>query len=156
MINLSMNGFDRTVDRTPGECPICHHAIDARYLTGVVLEATPFGSALAEAVFQCPQRQCLRTFIGRYSGEFDRSINSHLLKLRNVAPFHPKAPEHPAEIAELSPQFVEIFAQASAGEAWELSEIAGCGYRKALEFLIKDYCVGEVPAKADENPPQAD
>ena len=29
------------------------------------------------------------------------------------------------------------------------NEIAGVGYRKALEFLIKDYCIHKTPEKSD-------
>ena len=44
-------------------------------------------------------------------------------------------------IAKLSPDFVRIFNQASAAEDAELLEVCGPGYRKALEFLIKDYII---------------
>lgn len=48
----------------------------------------------------------------------------------------------------MSPQFVSIFEQAAAGEAFGLKEIAGCGYRKALEFLVQDYCSALDPTKS--------
>lgn len=35
--------------------------------------------------------------------------------------------------------FLKIYTQAYSAESNELNEIAGIGYRKALEFLIKDY-----------------
>ena len=44
-------------------------------------------------------------------------------------------------ITEISPQFVTIYQQAESAENHSLSEICGLGYRKALEFLIKDYCI---------------
>ena len=45
----------------------------------------------------------------------------------------------------LSPSFVRIFTQAQAAEDHGLDEIAGPGYRKALEFLIKDYAISIAP-----------
>lgn len=53
------------------------------------------------------------------------------------------------KIDSLSPQFATIFNQASAAEAFGLAEIAGLGYRKALEFLIKDYCAAKCPDDAE-------
>lgn len=41
----------------------------------------------------------------------------------------------------LSPKFVEIYNQSLKSENIGLSEISGMGYRKALEFLIKDYAI---------------
>lgn len=42
-------------------------------------------------------------------------------------------------LSKASPGFVEIYHQAAKAEATGLDEVAGPGYRKALEFLIKDY-----------------
>lgn len=53
------------------------------------------------------------------------------------------------KIAELSPQFDKIYNQALAAESSGLDEIAGLGYRKALEFLIKDYAIHEYPDEAE-------
>jgi hypothetical protein len=51
-------------------------------------------------------------------------------------------------IADLSQQFVKIADQATKAEADGLGEIAGIGYRKAIEFLIKDYCIKIHPDNA--------
>ena len=134
MVNFNIGSIPWTVDRSPGQCPICHHAIDARYLTGVVLQAVPMGKARIELIFQCPRAACSHAFIGQYTGEYERSVNGFRLNLRSVTPFSPVPGSHPAEVAGVSPQFVSIFEQAAAGEAFGLKEIAGCGYRKALEL----------------------
>jgi hypothetical protein len=39
--------------------------------------------------------------------------------------------------------FVKIYGQSAAAEAETLDQIAGVGYRKALEFLVKDYCISQ-------------
>lgn len=54
------------------------------------------------------------------------------------------------ELATLSPQFVKIYNQASAAEGSSLDEIAGIGYRKALEFLIKDFAISQNSDDADK------
>ncbi|MBV9127212.1 MAG: DUF4145 domain-containing protein [Verrucomicrobia bacterium] len=57
----------------------------------------------------------------------------------------PPIEEH---VARISPTFVKIYSQAIAAESHKLDEIAGVGLRKALEFLIKDYCIYKHPNKA--------
>ena len=54
------------------------------------------------------------------------------------------------EIEEISPQFVKIYNQSLQAEKLGLDEIAGLGYRKSVEFLIKDYAIHENPDKEDE------
>lgn len=53
------------------------------------------------------------------------------------------------QILQLSNKFVDIYNQAYAAEAYGLEEIAGMGYRKSLEFLIKDYLIHADPNQAD-------
>lgn len=53
------------------------------------------------------------------------------------------------KIVAISPQFDKIYNQALAAESSGLDEIAGLGYRKALEFLIKDYAIHEHPNDID-------
>jgi hypothetical protein len=47
-------------------------------------------------------------------------------------------------IRNLSPSFVKIYNQAYAAQQLGLNEICGTGYRKALEFLIKDYIISNL------------
>lgn len=58
-------------------------------------------------------------------------------------------PEPRPGVSEVSPMFVEIYAQAFAAERYDLAHIAGVGYRKALEFLIKDFLKQQSPSEAD-------
>lgn len=44
-------------------------------------------------------------------------------------------------ILDVSPSFVETYNQAYLAEQFDLSNICGVGYRKALEFLVKDYAL---------------
>lgn len=47
----------------------------------------------------------------------------------------------PEEIYELSPRFVKIYSDSEAAEQRGATELAGTGYRSALEILIKDYAL---------------
>jgi hypothetical protein len=53
-------------------------------------------------------------------------------------------------IKELSQSFYEIYNQAFAAEQMGLDQVCGVGYRKALEFLIKDYLISLNPDKGDK------
>src|SRR5438067_7625077 len=148
MIQVKVAGTEWWYDEMPSPCPLCHHAIDARFLTGVVRQNNPMGTVV-ELVFQCPRNKCLQAFIGYYDGQYDRNLNAPVLFLRASAPFTPIPPTHPKDVAALSAQFVAIYGEATAAEARGLKQVAGCGYRKAVEFLIKDFCVKENPADAE-------
>lgn len=47
----------------------------------------------------------------------------------------------PEEMEEISPAFKEIYQQAQKAEAYQLNHVAGIGYRKSLEFLVKDFLI---------------
>lgn len=63
----------------------------------------------------------------------------------SLAPNKAVTQEFSEYIHKASPKFVDIYNEACTAETHELSEIAGIGYRKALEFLIKDYLCDEKP-----------
>jgi hypothetical protein len=54
------------------------------------------------------------------------------------------------EIKAVSPRFVEIYEQAVRAKMMGLDELVGIGYRKALEFLIKDYLIRTQPDNETE------
>jgi hypothetical protein len=56
----------------------------------------------------------------------------------------------PETISALSPGFVSIFKEADEAKHLGLKQVAGPGYRKAFEFLIKDYAKSLAPGKDRE------
>ena len=64
-------------------------------------------------------------------------------------PITPKAIAFSPLLTEISPNFVEIYNQAHRAEIYSLNQIAGMGYRKALEFLVKDYAIHLNPNEED-------
>jgi hypothetical protein len=44
-------------------------------------------------------------------------------------------------IISISHQFLKLYNQSAKAEHYDCGEVAGSGYRKALEFLIKDYVI---------------
>jgi hypothetical protein len=107
------------------------------------------GGWIGEFVFQCPREECKRLFIARYYGTHNTQGQRVDAQFHSVGPTTPTSPPLPDLVAELSPGFAEVYKQAAAAEAFELADIAGCGYRRALEFLVKDYSISMHPSKAE-------
>lgn len=76
--------------------------------------------------------------------------NYNMIKLNYSAPVNFKERDFDDKLKKVSPQFVKIYNQALKAEEYSLDEIAGLGYRKALEFLIKDFAIYNNPDKAEE------
>lgn len=58
--------------------------------------------------------------------------------------------ELPENIEHVSSNFVEIYSQAVEAEMHKLDQIAGVGYRKSAEFLIKDYVIRIKPTDEEK------
>jgi hypothetical protein len=146
--------FYATVDMLPTECPRCHAHIDALHRGALTTMAFPATIVRFQVILQCTRRECRELFIASYSVVLQVPFPAPPLgldgfKLTGVAPLSPKPAIFPTEITSLSPKFVEIFNQAAAAEAAGLLEVAGPGYGKALEFLVKDYLIDADPDAAD-------
>jgi hypothetical protein len=89
---------------------------------------------------------CERTFIARYS----RTAGESLLALLEALPATVETAGFSDTINEISPDFVSINQQAQQAEQYSLLLICGPGYRKSLEFLIKDYVIKAHPDKAEQ------
>ncbi|MCA0893854.1 DUF4145 domain-containing protein [Microbulbifer agarilyticus] len=133
------------LDREPDNCPRCRHGINPEgktyNLKGRVRE---YGSLL-QVVYRCPLKRCSELFIANYSMGLGRPYI-----LQSLTPIRPTSRLIPQEVLDVSPAYGQIFSEASAAEDYGLTEIAGVGYRKALEFLVKDYCVFKLPEKEED------
>ncbi|MEK0405122.1 hypothetical protein WNX62_16005, partial [Lactiplantibacillus plantarum] len=56
-----------------------------------------------------------------------------------------KEADFPQQISDISPRFVSVYTQSFKAERIGLAELAGMGYRKALEMLVKDYAIHKFP-----------
>lgn len=132
------------LDRLPDHCPICLqgvHPIDTN---------TRFSTeGLVENVFRCPRQECESMFIGRYR-TYQRSIGQVKARLLECVPVKIRTLPQSDVIKSISPDFVAVIGQAEEAEKRSLLLVCGPGYRKALEFLIKDYVIRSHPDKADE------
>ena len=53
-------------------------------------------------------------------------------------------------IQSISPSFVEIYNHAMEADSTGLTQLVGCGLRKALEFLLKDFAISRNSSDKDE------
>lgn len=67
-----------------------------------------------------------------------------------IYPFEMENVEFDEDISDLSSSFVEVYKQAERAEHDGLNLICGMAYRRALEFLVRDYCVDKFPEKVSE------
>ncbi len=123
----------------PNECPMCYTKIvPIKY--GDYLRKN---DNLLDLLLVCPS--CSKSFISRYrlieeyiSHNDNGYINSQFI---TAVPKEPHENKFDKCIKDLSPLFDEIYNQAIASETYNLNQLSGIGYRKALEFLLKDYCI---------------
>ena len=135
---------EATLDKDPDHCPICHHGIQPRdFELSFYLDETASAERV-ERVFQCPRDKCGHLFIARYVR------GSGALTLWKCVPFELQDAGCQAEVRALSPNFYDIFNQAQKAERSGWILVAGPGYRKALEFLIKDFACKQHPAETDK------
>lgn len=123
-------GYHTEVTKYKIQCPYCHTYIVPNYLC--IDENNVFAS--------CCNNSCRSHFViapnknGIYVNILPNSI--------------PSNKEFSEIITSISPTFSTIYNQAFHAEQVHLDQICGVGYRKALEFLIKDYLISK---ETDEN-----
>lgn len=119
-----------------GKCPLCHVALHPDVLTATLYDDHLY------MIASCPS--CEGAFFLTYFQ--DRNI----FYLEDVTPKKIESADLPHSIKSLSPKFSDIFSQAENAEEQGLSEICGLGYRRALEFLVKDYLCHADPEHVNE------
>jgi len=115
------------------ECPFCHKSIVTQPLSYI-----EFDSNNLQVFLKC--KSCKNSFIGYTTKDGDRRYRIYKLSKGNH-----KTTKFDKEISEQFPSFIQIFGEAEWAEQENLMEICGVGYRKALEFLIKDYLISIKP-----------
>lgn len=124
----------------PAVCPQCGASIDPVFLSAYIVNKFMYVFYLCLG--------CCQPFISEYVVSDDGP--THQCILARSYPDIPRPVEFPDEIQQLSPKFVKIYNQASFAESYGLDEVAGIGYRKALEFLVKDYAIHSFPDSSEE------
>lgn len=121
-----------------GECPCCHFATSPTFINGFMFESED--DQIPPTLFlilYCTK--CHNIYIAKY---ISNTYNDEDLGLIFVFPQQTACKIYSDNIIKLSPEFVSIYNQALEAEAnINTQGLAGLGYRKSLEFLIKDYLI---------------
>lgn len=123
----------------PTICPMCNHAISP-VLVSISLNSNTDGSIM----FFC--KACSKAFISYF--QYSKSTTNAKYYFQSYSRHEPALfvdKVFPEIISNLSMRFVQTYNQAAQAESLELLEIAGPGYRKSLEILIKDYAIKKFP-----------
>lgn len=133
----------------PDTCPICHQGIVPTQIGQNLIRNEHEQIVLIELLYRCPKHKCHHAFVAYYRQNVQNRRLDGDFKLRDTQPYQIENELKSEEIANLSPSYVDIFRQSRAAEHYGLMMIAGCGYRKALEFLIKDYLISKRPEEKE-------
>ena len=121
-------------------CPCCSIGIEAKHLYSAIMPITEKSSGSHMfSMFRCPH--CESAIMVDYALDKSNDIGYEMIHY----PFDSNPVIIPEQIASISPEFQRIFNEAHRAETNGLSLICGMGYRKALEFLIKDYAIYRHP-----------
>jgi hypothetical protein len=133
------------VTQLPNSCPFCHKTIIPVPLYGNIIDDEDI-----EVYIACPNESCKKSFIAYYENLGVRNNLQHTLYINKVSIGNQISEQFSETIELVSPAFVSIYNEAYQAEQYYLLEICGVGYRKAIEFLIKDYCKIKHPDKIND------
>lgn len=147
-IKIGLKDFNRAdhayqIDRRPDVCPLCHHAIELVEHHYAYYNTT---CGLAQLVHRCPKITCQGLFFSNYA----LTPGTGQLLYLNASPSNHVPRSFSDTVKKTSKEFCDIYNQALASESQGHLKICGVGYRKALEFLIKDYLIDLHPDKTEE------
>jgi len=132
----------------PNQCPHCHFAMAPEH------ESTKnFSSDYSNTDYviswRCTNDPCQKLIVAHYywNGSYNLNVSKYLDGFS-------KGPDWPEPILklkskitkegkekEIDSRFIQIYLESLKAEDMGLHEIAGMGYRKAIEFLVKDWAI---------------
>ena len=130
----------------PNICPHCHVTNTPHYKWHSITKDTD--NVISNiSIWQCSNSKCNKIFVVLHRF----SINTfHFTRFLNGLP---KGPDWPNPIVDLKSgqideignsvqsRFIKTYLQSLEAESYGLDELAGMGYRKAIEYLVKDWAI---------------
>lgn len=125
-------------------CPHCAYPIEPIIRGCYAQELFNKLQNTAAVVLQCPRNECRRFHIQAFNFTKTGSEHHTIDKVGGLIAYSYKPllkNDLPTEIRETFPDFDTIYNQALEAESVGLDQIAGLGFRKSLEFLIKSFAI---------------
>lgn len=140
-MQLKFNNISKSSD-VPLECPYC----------GKVIEFTQRGYSSLDIniyntyyIFLLYSKCCDKNSVASYRHDKKNKIIEFLSMYPN-----PKPSVLPDSIHVLSPRFITLYADSEYTYSKNMFELAGSGFRNALEILIKDFAINELNEDSKE------
>lgn len=143
----------------PNICPHCH-VVNEPELKHFEWTTSLENEHQLISLWRCTNKKCERKFPVLY--EHIGGNNYDLVRFLDGLPKGPdwpkpiedlksgKTEDKPAEGKEpIQTRFIKTYLQSLIAESEGLDEIAGMGYRKAIEYLVKDWAIQENPSESD-------
>lgn len=131
---------------SPDHCPVCLHTYAPNFLYGAIYE-DPYGNEENNHVFSLHYcSACHNAFLAYH----DYDSDGDFYDVNSMCPNTPEPPHFIDELLELSPSFVQIYTEANCAEKSGMLSLCGIGYRKSMDYLIRDYAISINPEKSDE------
>jgi hypothetical protein len=139
----------------PNICPHCH-VVNTPHKKYEEVSQDTDNTNCNYQVWKCSNQDCLKLF-----GVLFKVVDGKA-KITNVLNGLPKGPDWPKPIEELlngktvgtqetlKSKFIKTYLQSLEAESYGLDEIAGMGYRKAIEYLVKDWAIQNTPDDKDK------
>ena len=137
----SGDSFATRID-SPNECNWCGKGIESAHVFSYELPIIDSAPRQVVSLFRCPA--CNMCMMVEYQDE-GRSF-----KRLGIIPNPTVEQPFSDYINKVSSDFTELYNQAYQAEMYDFKLICGSGYRKALEFLVKDYAIMKHPDKESD------
>lgn len=138
------NYLNKTIDnvtyKIPKSCPHCDYNIIPQIIFSKTTDNPSKKQFDSILLAQCPN--CNLFYILPY--EIIGKDKNNLYYIAEYSPYPCDIEislDLPKEVVKISPKFYEIIKQTLQAEKLNLFHISAMGYRKAVEFLIKDYLI---------------
>lgn len=153
-MNINFQGHPKSI-KNPNICPHCHVVINP-HNQWVVESKDSDNIPILITAWLCSNDSCKKIFLANYK------LDGQDLKFNRFLNGLPKGPDWPKPIADLksgnsrSPEqseqtrFIKTYLQSLVAENFGLNEIAGMGFRKAIEYLVKDWAIQNKPEDKDK------
>lgn len=125
-------------------CPCCGITLLPTALHAVCVDHEDEEENVVYLLNHC--EHCNECFISTHPYD---TVNDYSYSFQSSAPIKEVNCSFSPAIYNLSSDFVEIYKQSYRAESLGLDKICGMGYRKAIEFLIKDYIIYKNPSVED-------
>ena len=140
-LNFEKDELKNVTVEEVGVCPCCNIATSPTFINGYLIASKEnYIQPTAFVILYCPN--CSHLYIAKYYIPIGIGYEDAGAYPSEVYPHSVKLPTFSENINRLSPMFVETYKQACYAEVNEnTSGLAGLGYRKSIEFLIKDFLI---------------